>query len=53
MPTSDVGEGGEEEQAMRAGNLKWKIVLQKREIFGREEWDRQKLHLFLLYFPML
>jgi hypothetical protein len=39
---------GREEQAMRAGNLKWKIVLQKPEIFGREEWDRQKLHLLLL-----
>ncbi len=48
MPTSVVGEGGEKEQAMRAGNLKWKIVLQKREIFRREEWGRQNLHLFLL-----
>ncbi len=48
MPTSDVGEGGEEEQAMRAGNLKWKMVQQKPEIFGREEWGRQNLHLFLL-----
>ncbi len=42
------GEEGEEEQAMRAGNLKWKMVQQKPEIFGREEWVRQKLHLFLL-----